>query len=86
MAGDGLRPQMLVSLTTPKRAAARFEGPHHYLGGRFVPPAIVVRAQRTLGLQRAGYMFGRFEAVAWRYCGFDYERCSCSNCLRKHLC
>lgn len=37
-----------VSLTTPKRAAARFEGPHHYLGGRFVPPAIVVRAPRLL--------------------------------------
>lgn len=48
VAGDGLRPQMLVSLTTPKRAAARFEGPHHYLGGRFVPPAIVVRAARFL--------------------------------------
>ncbi len=41
VAGDGLRPEMLVSLTTPKRAAARFAGPHHYLGGRFVPPAIV---------------------------------------------
>lgn len=43
VAGDELRPEMLVSLTTPKRAAARFEGPHHYLGGRFVPPAVVVR-------------------------------------------
>ena len=42
-AGDGLRPEMLVSLTAPKRAAARFGGPHHYLGGRFVPPAIVAR-------------------------------------------
>ncbi|CAL8471491.1 g11033 [Coccomyxa elongata] len=38
--GDGLRPDMLVSLTAPKRAARFFEGPFHYLGGRFVPPAI----------------------------------------------
>ena len=41
VAGDGLRPEMLVSLTTPTRAAARFAGRHHDLGGRFVPPAIV---------------------------------------------
>ncbi len=40
--GDGLRPDMLVSLTAPKRAARFFEGPFHYLGGRFVPPAIKV--------------------------------------------
>ena len=33
---------MLVSLTAPKRAARFFEGPYHYLGGRFVPPAIKV--------------------------------------------
>ncbi|EIE21990.1 pyridoxamine 5'-phosphate oxidase [Coccomyxa subellipsoidea C-169] len=38
--GDGLRPEMLVSLTTPKRGAQFFEGPFHYLGGRFVPPII----------------------------------------------
>lgn len=38
--GDGLRPDMLISLTAPKRGARHFEGAHHYLGGRFVPPAI----------------------------------------------
>ena len=38
----GLKPDMLVSLTAPKRAARFFKGPHHYLGGRFVPPAIKV--------------------------------------------
>ncbi|WIA28016.1 hypothetical protein OEZ86_010604 [Tetradesmus obliquus] len=35
-----LAPDMLVSLTAPKLAAQHFKGPHHYLGGRFVPPAI----------------------------------------------
>ena len=40
--GDGLQPEMLVSLTAPKRAARLFAGPYHYLGGRFVPPAIRV--------------------------------------------
>ncbi len=41
--GDGLRPDMLVSLTAPKRGARFFNGPFHYLGGRFVPPSIKVR-------------------------------------------
>ncbi len=40
--GDGLRPDMLVSLTAPKRGARFFRGPFHYLGGRFVPPVIKV--------------------------------------------
>lgn len=33
---------MLISLTAPKRGARFFKGPFHYLGGRFVPPAIKV--------------------------------------------
>ncbi|XP_057490280.1 pyridoxine/pyridoxamine 5'-phosphate oxidase 1, chloroplastic [Actinidia eriantha] len=38
---EGLKPDMLVSLTAPKLCAKRFCGPHHFLGGRFVPPSIV---------------------------------------------
>jgi hydroxyethylthiazole kinase-like uncharacterized protein yjeF len=38
--GNGLRPDMLVSLTAPKLCARGFHGRHHYLGGRFVPPAV----------------------------------------------
>lgn len=30
-----------VSLTAPKLCAKKFKGAHHFLGGRFVPPAIV---------------------------------------------
>lgn len=30
-----------VSLTAPKLCAKFFTGPHHYLGGRFVPPVVV---------------------------------------------
>ena len=40
--GDGLRPEMLVSLTAPKLGSKHFEGKHHYIGGRFVPPQIAV--------------------------------------------
>lgn len=29
-----------VSLTAPKLCAKQFCGPHHFLGGRFVPPLI----------------------------------------------
>ncbi|CAM9307456.1 unnamed protein product [Ectocarpus sp. 4 AP-2014] len=38
--GGGLKPEMLISLTAPKLSARFFEGPHHFLGGRFVPPGI----------------------------------------------
>eukprot|EP00904_Undaria_pinnatifida_P001076 jgi/Undpi1/1096/HiC_scaffold_10.g04559.m1 len=41
--GGGLKPEMLVSLTAPKLSARFFEGPHHFLGGRFVPPGIVTK-------------------------------------------
>ena len=30
-----------VSLTAPKLCAKMFNGRHHFLGGRFVPPAVV---------------------------------------------
>ncbi|KAJ0975985.1 hypothetical protein J5N97_017950 [Dioscorea zingiberensis] len=39
--GSGIKPDMLVSLTAPKLCAKKFIGPHHFLGGRFVPPSIV---------------------------------------------
>ena len=34
-----MRPEVLVSLTAPKKCAAHFSG-RHYVGGRFVPPRI----------------------------------------------
>ena len=42
--GDGLRPDMLISLTAPKNGARHFDGKFHYVGGRFVPPSIQVDA------------------------------------------
>ncbi|CAG9462228.1 unnamed protein product [Pedinophyceae sp. YPF-701] len=39
-AQPGLRPDLLVSLTAPKLCSLAFAGHHHFLGGRFVPPAI----------------------------------------------
>lgn len=39
--GEGINPDMLVSLTAPKLCAKKFGGPHHFMGGRFVPPAIL---------------------------------------------
>ena len=42
MDGTGVQPDMLVSLTAPKKGAKGFKGKLHYLGGRFVPPAIRV--------------------------------------------
>ncbi|CAN0865494.1 Pyridoxine/pyridoxamine 5'-phosphate oxidase 1, chloroplastic [Linum grandiflorum] len=38
--GGGIKPDMLVSLTAPKLGAKKFLGMYHFLGGRFVPPAV----------------------------------------------
>lgn len=32
---DSLQPDVLVSLTAPKKCARQFRGKHHFLGGRF---------------------------------------------------
>ncbi|XP_054287282.1 NAD(P)H-hydrate epimerase [Macrosteles quadrilineatus] len=45
---DGIQPEMLISLTAPKKCAERFEGKYHYLGGRFVPPKLAERYQLQL--------------------------------------
>ena len=39
--GQGLRPDMLVSLTAPKLCAQQFAGRFHYLGGRCEPCMVV---------------------------------------------
>ncbi|CAL0327352.1 unnamed protein product [Lupinus luteus] len=46
--GTGIKPDMLVSLTAPKLCAKKFIGPHHFLGGRFVPPAIAEKYNLVL--------------------------------------
>ncbi|XP_028818055.1 NAD(P)H-hydrate epimerase [Denticeps clupeoides] len=45
---DGLQPDMLISLTAPKKAASHFRGRYHFLGGRFVPPALEQKYQLNL--------------------------------------
>lgn len=46
--GTGIKPDLLVSLTAPKLCAKKFGGPHHFLGGRFVPPAIAEKYKLIL--------------------------------------
>ncbi|KAK3153587.1 hypothetical protein QOZ80_2BG0177900 [Eleusine coracana subsp. coracana] len=46
--GGGIRPDMLVSLTAPKLCAKKFTGPHHFLGGRFVPLPILSKYELQL--------------------------------------
>ena len=45
---DGIQPDMLISLTAPKKCAQHFTGTHHYVGGRFVPPALMVKYELKL--------------------------------------
>ncbi|XP_065842079.1 LOW QUALITY PROTEIN: NAD(P)H-hydrate epimerase-like [Oscarella lobularis] len=49
-AGDseGLKPDCLVSLTCPKKCAQFFRGRYHYLGGRFIPPALITKYKLNL--------------------------------------
>ncbi|KAM4725281.1 NAD(P)H-hydrate epimerase [Anableps anableps] len=45
---DGLQPDMLISLTAPKKSASLFRGRYHFLGGRFVPPALEEKYRLSL--------------------------------------
>lgn len=45
---DGLQPDMLISLTAPKKSASLFTGRYHFLGGRFVPPSLERKYQLNL--------------------------------------
>ncbi|XP_034016389.1 NAD(P)H-hydrate epimerase [Thalassophryne amazonica] len=45
---DGLQPDMLISLTAPKKSASLFQGRFHFLGGRFVPPGLQKKYQLNL--------------------------------------
>ncbi|XP_008049216.1 NAD(P)H-hydrate epimerase isoform X2 [Carlito syrichta] len=46
--GGGIQPDLLISLTAPKKSATQFTGRYHYLGGRFVPPALEKKYQLNL--------------------------------------
>lgn len=48
---DGLQPELLISLTAPKKCASLFRGKHHVLGGRFVPESL----QEKYGLNLPEY-------------------------------
>lgn len=43
-----ITPDLLISLTAPKLCAKHFNGEHHYLGGRFVPPDLQTKYQLNL--------------------------------------
>jgi len=43
-----IKPELLISLTAPKKCASFFEGAHHYLGGRFVPMRLQNKYQLDL--------------------------------------
>ncbi|XP_060587170.1 NAD(P)H-hydrate epimerase-like isoform X1 [Ruditapes philippinarum] len=45
---NGLKPDMLISLTAPKMCAKLFKGKHHYLGGRFVPKTLEQKYELNL--------------------------------------
>ena len=45
---DGLKPELLISLTAPKLCAKLFHGKTHYLGGRFVPKSLAQKYELNL--------------------------------------
>ncbi|CAG9768907.1 unnamed protein product [Ceutorhynchus assimilis] len=44
----GIKPELLISLTAPKKCALNFKGRYHYLGGRFVPHGLAEKYQLDL--------------------------------------
>lgn len=45
---EGINPDCLISLTAPKKCAQFFKGRFHYIGGRFVPPALAKKYNLSL--------------------------------------
>lgn len=45
---QSISPDLLISLTAPKLCAKHFQGNHHYLGGRFVPPPLQQKYELNL--------------------------------------
>ncbi|XP_072020975.1 NAD(P)H-hydrate epimerase-like isoform X2 [Amphiura filiformis] len=45
---NGLQPEMLISLTAPKKCAKLFKGKYHFLGGRFVPADLEKKYELSL--------------------------------------
>lgn len=43
MQGDGLKPELLISLTAPKECAKFFQGRYHYLGLRVIPSELATK-------------------------------------------
>ena len=48
MDGDGLQPDLLISLTAPKECSKFFKGRFHYAGFRFVPPELAAKFRLKL--------------------------------------
>lgn len=55
--GDGLLPDCLISLTSPKACARRFVGRHHALGGRFISRAFAAQHHIDLPPYQAADQF-----------------------------
>lgn len=49
--GNALKPELLISLPTPKLCARTFKGKHHFLGGRYIP----VQLNKALNLNMPAY-------------------------------
>ena len=45
---DGLQPEVLISIVAPKQCSRHFQGKHHFLGGRFVPPDLAKKYQLSI--------------------------------------
>jgi NAD(P)H-hydrate epimerase len=59
-----LYPSLLISLTAPKLCARHFSKSTHYLGGRFVPPALAEKFALHLPNYEGGNQFFRLSAPA----------------------
>eukprot|EP00405_Crypthecodinium_cohnii_P014201 CAMPEP_0206445938 /NCGR_PEP_ID=MMETSP0324_2-20121206/15828_1 /ASSEMBLY_ACC=CAM_ASM_000836 /TAXON_ID=2866 /ORGANISM="Crypthecodinium cohnii, Strain Seligo" /LENGTH=275 /DNA_ID=CAMNT_0053914293 /DNA_START=126 /DNA_END=953 /DNA_ORIENTATION=- len=62
-AAKALRPDMLLSLTAPKLCALNFKGDFHYLGGRFVTPAIIKKNDLQLPMYPGAEQCVRLAAI-----------------------
>ncbi|RWR92479.1 pyridoxine/pyridoxamine 5'-phosphate oxidase 1, chloroplastic isoform X1 [Cinnamomum micranthum f. kanehirae] len=83
--GQGIKPDMLVSLTAPKHCAKKFGGPHHFLGGRFVPPSVAAKYKICVPAFHGTSMCARIEKTSHDDIAAQREKYVSPEFLKDHV-
>ncbi len=64
--GDGLNPDLLISLSAPKLCAQHFKGRHHYLGLRIIPKELADKYRIKLPTYPSTDQIVKLKWLSWQ--------------------